>query len=248
MKRKCKECGTEYIGLEEYRKHMHGKNNPMYGRLGELAPNYGKKLSEKQKLYLSKIKRGRRNPFYGKTHTNKVRKNISKAVTKRNKENHHMYGKKHTEQTKRRMRASAQKRSVRPTHAIKMKEKWANGDYDDVNFKNFGIAGYRDDLGHLVRSKWEANYCRYLKYKGIRYEYEPQRFKCGKLGSYTPDIWLIDNGILIEIKGWTRFDGVQKQKRNYIRNNYGIILELVSFDAYKRLDKKYRHIIKNWEV
>jgi len=53
-------------------------------RIGILHPNYGKKLSLEHRKKLSEAKKGKyygkNNPFYGKTHTKKVREIISKKL------------------------------------------------------------------------------------------------------------------------------------------------------------------------
>lgn len=68
-------------------------------------------------------------------------------------------------------------------------------------------AGPRADLDGLrVRSGWEASVIRWLNWRGIEWEYEPQRFyfpiKRGTI-SYTPDLYLpqYEGGAWVEIKG-----------------------------------------------
>jgi len=64
--------------------------------------------------------------------------------------------------------------------------------------------GYREDLGHKVKSTWEANYARILKASGIPYEYEPVTFRL-KSGSYTPDFLVYDpvkGEHFVEVKGY----------------------------------------------
>lgn len=64
--------------------------------------------------------------------------------------------------------------------------------------------GYREDLGHKVKSTWEANYARTLKASGIPYQYEPITFKLAT-GSYTPDFLVYDpvkGEHFVEIKGY----------------------------------------------
>ena len=48
-------------------------------------------------------------------------------------------------------------------------------------------SGFRKDLGHSVRSSWEANFSRILKYMKINYEYEKYTFKLKKgLENFNP--------------------------------------------------------------
>ena len=41
----------------------------------------------------------------------------------------------------------------------------------------FGKGGVRKDIGHYVRSTWEANVCRIFKYMNRDYKFESKRFK-----------------------------------------------------------------------
>ena len=94
--------------------------------------------------------------------------------------------------------------------------------------------GKREDLGFYVRSGWEANYARYLKWLVsirhiARWEYEPETFEFPvKRGSrfYTPDFKItnLDGTIEFhEVKGWmdqasrTRIDGCSPRPGNKLR-------------------------------
>src|SRR5208282_4746273 len=62
--------------------------------------------------------------------------------------------------------------------------------------------GFRKDLGHYVRSEWEAKVCRFLKSSDKAYVYEGVSFPVavnGKVHFYTPDLEV--NGKFFEIKG-----------------------------------------------
>lgn len=83
-----------YVSIsEETRKKLSeartGEKNSMYGKKGELSPNYGRKMSE--------------------DFCNKISERVSG-------ENHPMYGKKHSEETKEKMKASS-KRVSRGEHS-----------------------------------------------------------------------------------------------------------------------------------
>lgn len=73
-----------------------GKNNPMYGRVGEKNPGYGKPRTEEIKQKISNGLTGERHPRYGKSLSNQHREKISKS----------RIGKKHTDETKKRMSES----------------------------------------------------------------------------------------------------------------------------------------------
>jgi len=59
-------------------KLMSGKNNPMFGKKRELSPNFGTKWSKNRTKIMTEKLSGENNPMYKKTHTNKVRKKLSK--------------------------------------------------------------------------------------------------------------------------------------------------------------------------
>lgn len=48
---------------------MCGKNNPMYGRKGTLAPSYGRTISEEERKRRSEAVKGDKNPWFGHVYT-----------------------------------------------------------------------------------------------------------------------------------------------------------------------------------
>ena len=91
-------------------------------------------------------------------------------------------------------------------NAIIKQIKIINGQEAPASKKKRTAIGKRKDLdGLFVRSAWEANFLRYLKYNNIEYFYEPKVFyfegiKHGTV-SYLPDIYLPETDEYIEIKG-----------------------------------------------
>lgn len=73
------------------------------------------------------------------------------------------------------------------------------------NVYQYTRTGYRNDLGLLFRSSWEANFARVLTIHGIKYEFEPETFwfpiKRGTKG-YTPDFYFPATNERVEIKGY----------------------------------------------
>lgn len=119
-------------------------------------------------------------------------------------------------------------------------------------------AGFREDLGIYVRSRWEANFCRYLcllvdQGKIHRFEYEPETFwfegiKRGTR-SYTPDFKLWDEPgaepYYIEVKGW--FDAKSKTKLKRMAKYYPEVrIVLVMKDEYREISK-WKSLIPHWE-
>jgi hypothetical protein len=106
-------------------------------------------------------------------------------------------------------------------------------------------SGYRKDIGHFVRSTWEANFCRVLQYFGVNYKYEARKFDLG-YSTYRPDIWLANANIYIEIKGYADAKWQKKLaafKEKYPEEN----LIVISKAEYKEICKRFSEVIANWE-
>lgn len=133
------------------------------------------------------------------------------------------------------------------------------------------IIGKRKDLDNqYCRSAWEANFCRYLKHKGISYHFEPHTFvfqgiKRGTL-SYLPDIYIPSTGEYIEIKGqlipqaktairrFKKFypEEFKKLKAVVGRPNTAAdkFFKLVGVPVshyYNELNKEFKDVIPHWE-
>lgn len=128
--------------------------------------------------------------------------------------------------------------------------------------------GYREDLGIVLRSGWEANICRVLTAYGIDFEFEPHTFpfpvKRGNRG-YVPDLLLPATGEWIEVKGYLDKSSQVKLKRfkKYYPEEFAK-LTIVSGSAraaleffrtlgvprilqYGEFRKAYQHVVSNWE-
>lgn len=108
--------------------------------------------------------------------------------------------------------------------------------------------GIRQDLGHFVRSSWEANYARILNYLNINYEYEPQVFwlkrNDGSEISYLPDFKIGD--LYIEVKGYWR--EVSREKFELFKNQYPEIkIITIETKEYTILKNCYKNKIDTWE-
>lgn len=68
-----------------------------------------------------------------------------------------------------------------------------------------GRSGYRSDLGDLYfKSSFEADYCRFLRWTNQPFEYESKTFTItvnGKQRYYTPDVYLCERDVYLELKG-----------------------------------------------
>ena len=73
----------------------------------------------------------------------------------------------------------------------------------------YSYGGYKEDIGHHIRSSWEHNICKLLIKLNIKYEYEKKRFYYNEF-SYLPDFFLPEYNIWIEVKGY--MDELSKEK------------------------------------
>lgn len=213
-RRVCKECKERYYP-SEYSSHLHGRNSPVYGRKPEVIL-----CGKNHPMY---GKRGKDSPLFGRKHTKETRKKFSDANVQKWKDG--KYGGKR----------------YRKKISVANRLAWKRGSYDNVHFGR-GKTGFRKDIGHFVRSTWEANYARILNYKGIRYEYEPHRFDT-PYGSYCPDFWLVDKGVFVEIKG-SEYNNIQRKKRCHIRRKYGERIIVLRRKRYRKLVKKFQDKIE----
>jgi hypothetical protein len=119
--------------------------------------------------------------------------------------------------------------------------------------------GYRDDLGRIFfRSRWEANYARYLNLliaQGhiLRWEFEVDTFWFEKIRrgvrSYTPDfkVYGIDGSVWYEeVKGWMDKKSATKLKR-MAKYYPSMTVRIVDEKAYKEITKKFSSVIPCWE-
>lgn len=130
--------------------------------------------------------------------------------------------------------------------------------------------GFRKDLGISVRSAWEANFLRYLNYKGIRWLYEPKAFHFTEVKrgttSYLPDFFLPGLDIYIELKGYLTPKGrtaVRRFRRYYpedFKKMQGVPgsaktkaaeffrnMKIPIYCCYNDINKQYKDVIPNWE-
>lgn len=117
--------------------------------------------------------------------------------------------------------------------------------------------GKRADLGFYVRSRMEANYCRYLQWLVARgaiqaWAYEPETFEFVgiKRGTrfYTPDFRVTecDGRILYhEVKGWMDPKSATQLKR--MAKYYPEVRIVVIDGAAYRALAQWRRLIPHWE-
>lgn len=179
-----------------------------------------------------------------------------------------MAGKKHSPDARARMSAGHQRLMAEGTHPCQRPktqetlDKMARATWERMQGQNpysRAARGRREDLGDtFFRSRWEANYARFLNLLAARgeidrWEYEPDTFWFEKIKrgvrSYTPDfkVWLHDGSFYyVEVKGW--MDAKSKTKLRRMKKYHPKVdLRLVDAKAYRELDKTVAGAIPTWE-
>jgi len=124
----------------------------------------------------------------------------------------------------------------------------------------FGRGGVRADIGHYVRSTWEANICRVYKHMSRDYLYEPTRFEIvvdGEDCTYCPDMYFADRDYYYEIKGHAKSSDnwvcpcpsceKNRKKIDAVRKEHGVRIVIVGHSEYKRFKSRFKPLLPNWE-
>jgi len=123
-----------------------------------------------------------------------------------------------------------------------------------------GKGGIRKDIGHYVRSTWEANICRVCNLVDREYLYESTRFNIvieGEDYTYCPDLYFFSKNLYYEIKGhaksssdWTCSCKDCKKNRKKVKaviEQHGIKILIIGNYEYKKFIKRFKCLIPNWE-
>lgn len=128
---------------------------------------------------------------------------------------------------------------------LKMREGAARRLREGRNHTQFyGRGGIREDIGFYVRSRWEANFARYLIHTNQQFQYEPESFVLSDGRTYTPDFKVGDT--YFEVKGW--WTDSAKEKFEMFRQQFQHIqMKIVDGTEYNQIETEYSNIIPNWE-
>lgn len=202
-----------------------------------------------------------------------ARRSIGDHMRKRIAENGHprgMLGKHHTEEAKRRIADTQRNQAALGMHhsqlnpptqeqcdaisrAAAARVRKGGNSYSRVK------DGRRADLDNIYfRSRWEANYARFLRFRQeqgdiARWEFEPETFwfEAIKRGvrSYTPDFKIWDPGgtvYFVEVKGW--MDAKSKTKLKRMKKYYpDVDLRLVGAKEYRQIERTIGTALPGWE-
>lgn len=128
-----------------------------------------------------------------------------------------------------------------------------HGHTSDENTYSRCRRGKRADLGNVFfRSGWEANVARIFVLSGIRWDYEPHRFRFADEGddilSYCPDFYLPDLDIWVEVKGWMDEKSIRRLEKfmDYYPEQYEKLV-LIDEKKYRMLESRLSSKISTWE-
>lgn len=178
-----------------------------------------------------------------------------------------MLGKRHAESAKEKISSASKKMWINMSQKKKqersvkiVKTRAKNGNYVVARPTASWKAGWREIGGvrKYFRSRWEANYARYLEWlKGVgeikSWAHEPKIFwfegiKRGTV-SYLPDFCVIEkNGqeVYHEVKGWMDKRSLTKIKR--MKKYYpDVKLVVIARKEYEAISKSVSKLIKGWE-
>jgi hypothetical protein len=229
---------------------------------GESNPNYGKHWSEEMKQRISIAETGKvMSPeakakigiaMKGRQFSEETKRKMSLAQTG---EKHPQYGKPLSEDTKAKIRATELKLYAEGKRTASWKGKHHSKEAR-VKMSEIGKLAYAEgrrkvstfhmkmqptQSGIMVRSSWEALICNILTDYKIEWQYEPQNFDLGKLGTYVPDLYLPKYDLWIEVKGY--FRPLSKLKVAKFSKTHKLLL--VATRQYKVISK-YPELLLHW--
>lgn len=173
-----------------------------------------------------------------------------------------MLGKRHTKEVCDQMSAARKGKKLKPEIVMKiMKTKFSRyGHFAPAIKRGSWKAGWREIGGRKIfaRSRWEANYARYLEWLKINgqireWEHEPETFWFEQIKrgarSYLPDFRITENNgsiVFHEVKGW--FDARSKTKiKRMAKYHPTVTLRIISADWFKQNSRKLCGIVPCWE-
>jgi hypothetical protein len=234
--RKARQFGLTDQGRDMLPPEVRKIRKPMFSSKAELSIHISKRVKE----YIAE--KGHPRGALGMKHTPEAKAAISKKSSER---------------------WCAMTKEQQDEHIVKtMKGREVSGTMQTMNRANSSWgAGWREIGGvrKYYRSKWEANYARYLEWLRVKGQidswlHEPETFwfegiKRGCM-SYLPDFRVVETSgkiVFHEVKGWMDDRSKTKIKR-MAKYHPTIKLLVIDAKAYKAIKKVMQPIIKEWEV
>jgi len=103
---------------------------------------------------------------------------------------------------------------------------------------------YGKDRRLKMRSRWEVAYAHWLDRRKVLWSYEPVTFVTDRF-SYTPDFYLLDTEVFVELKGWE--NSLWDEKISALRTHWRtkvIVLDEKALQNLGLLDEHGRVIAK----
>ena len=199
-----------------------GKNNPNY-KHGKYCKIYycidcGREISVTGVLYGSGKCRSCASKYQLKNNNH-----LLKYTLNQKGETHPMFGKRHKIKSKKLMSLSHKDKKLSINHKRNISKSLKGTRIGKSNpmFGKVTTAIGGKYKGIYMRSSYEIKFAQFLDLSSIKYLYEPKFFDLGNT-TYTPDFYIPDWNLYIEIKGWWREDAKKK------------------FDLFKKLYHKVR--------
>ncbi len=104
------------------------------------------------------------------------------------------------------------------------------------------------DIGHYVRSMWEANVARIIKFNNLSYEYEPKVFILKNEITYIPDFYIEKINLWIEVKGNYKGKELSFEKTDKFILETGNRVLKIDRENYKMLKSIYQYLVPNWDI
>ena len=222
-----------------------GESNPMFGKTGELHPNYGKPMSDEQKQKLSEAHKGKPSSFKGCKHTEEAKlanseKHKGKIPWNKGLETGNL--------------DQEHKQNISKSIFIW----WSNLSDDIKRIRNRKISEskqgkltYLRGFGQYyncknneqiwLRSSFEVRVAHKLDKLNICWEYEPTSFDLGN-HFYHPDFYLPEFDLWWEVKGWLRDQ--DKEKLINFSNMYpNKKIKIIFLEDIEELEKNFNNNI-----
>lgn len=234
------------------------------GKLEELAARLGR-----SKAFICRVasEMGMTNPARTKKYLAEQISERQKAKLQADGHPRGMLGKKHSPEAKAQIGKASKNiwdsmtADQRSAHVMKqLKAKAAAGGLARPRPETTWKAGWREIGGQRIycRSRWEANYARYLEWLRARghlakWEHEPETFWFERIKrgcrSYLPDFRVTENNgsvIYHEVKGW--MDDRSKTKINRMRIYHPkVVLVVIDSKQYAEINRKVSSLVPGWE-
>ena len=108
--------------------------------------------------------------------------------------------------------------------------------------------GYSKKYNFSYDSSWELNFVKILEYLGVRWQRELETFKLSNGKNYTPDFYLPEFNMFIEIKGYWFPDkdgfSVSKEKTELFSKEYPeYAYYIIDTPKYREIEKHFKNIL-----